>query len=78
MTTTVILAFVILQGGTAGSRSQDGSAYTRPHIFTPGMTDDVGTYECLATVIVVSNYVSSGTAQLSINSKSCSILHNNS
>ena len=78
MTTTVILAYIILQGGTAGSQSQDGSAYTRPHIFTPGVTDDVGTYICLATVIVVSNYVSSGTAQLSINSKPCSILHYNS
>ena len=52
---TIILAYIILQGGTAGSQSQDGCI--PDHIFTPGVTDDVGTYICLATVIVVSNYV---------------------
>ena len=76
MTPTVILTFTSPPGGTAGDQSQDGSAYTRPHIFTPVMTDDVGTYTCSAIVLVVSNYVSSGTAQLIINSKPCSILHN--
>ena len=77
VTPTVVLTFTSPPGGTAGDQSQDGSAYTRPCIFTPVMTDDVGTYTCSATVIVVSNvYTNSGATQLSINSKSCSKLHN--
>ena len=38
------------QGGTLGAQSQNGSAYILPHIFNPGMTDDVGTYTCRVTV----------------------------
>ena len=45
------LAFINPAGGTAGEMSQNRSAYIRPHFLNPGMTDDVGTYTCLATVI---------------------------
>ena len=75
VTPTVILTSIIPPGGTAGDQSQDGSAYTLPRIFTPGMTDDVGTYTCSATVFVVPNiYMNSGTALLRINSKPCTTI----
>ena len=70
VTPTVILTFANPPGGTPGDQSQDGSTYTRPRIFNPVITDDVGTYTCFATIIILSNgYTTSGTAQLSINSK---------
>ena len=53
VTPTVILTFLNPPGGTAEDQSQDGSAYTLPRIFNPGMTDDVGTYTCFATVISI-------------------------
>ena len=49
---TVLLSFVNTPGGAPGDQSQDRSAYIRPRIFNPGETSDVGTYTCLATVIL--------------------------
>ena len=50
-TPTVILSFTNTPGGAPGDQANDGSAYTRPRIFNPGRTDDVGTYSCAASVI---------------------------
>ena len=50
-TPTVTLSFTNPPGGVSGDQSQDGLSYIRPRFFNPGMTDDVGVYTCLATVI---------------------------
>ena len=47
---SVLLGFAFPPGGISGETSMDGDAYFRPHIFSPGMTDDVGTYQCRAVV----------------------------
>ena len=70
-TPTVTLSFTNPPGGVSGGQSRDGLAYIRPRIFTPGMTDDVGTYTCVATVIPSSGGffggVSSGILQIQSN-----------
>ena len=56
VTPTVILAFSNPPGGTPGNQSQNGSAYIQVQHFSPGMTDDIGTYNCSA-LIVLSDHV---------------------
>ena len=46
----VTLSFTVIQGGARGDQSRNGSVYTLPHIFNPGMTDDVGDYRCRASI----------------------------
>ena len=48
-----ILGFTVTQGGVSGDQSQDALAFIRPRIFNPGMTDDVGTYSCLASISIL-------------------------
>ena len=48
----VDISFVNSPGGIEGETSQNGSTYTEPRIFNPGVTDDVGTYGCRAVLDV--------------------------
>ena len=76
-TPTVVLSFLSPPGGVSGSQSRDGLAYIRPRLFSPGMTDNSGTYTCVATVIPSSGgffgCISSGILQ--IRSKCHNVVH---
>ena len=66
-TPAIILAFSNPQGGLSGSLYRDGLAYIRPRLFNPGTTGDIGTYTCVAVVIlgwIFSSSSSGGTLQI--------------
>ena len=51
----VSLSYDVTPGGLTGSTTREGLAYVRQQIFASGMLSDVGTYECLATVLKLPN-----------------------
>ena len=51
---SVTLAYTSAPGGMSGDILQTGPVRTRLRMFNPGMTDDVGMYTCVATVILSS------------------------
>ena len=66
-TPVVILEFSNAPGGLSGDQSQDGLAYIRPRFFDPGMTDDSGTYSCIA-IILSWKFISSSSGTLQMKS----------
>ena len=64
----VTLAYSSAPGGMSGATLLTGPVRTRLRMFNPGMTDDVGMYTCLATVILSSAFVGLGNGLLQIQS----------
>ena len=68
-TPTVLLLFSSLPGGgVTGNLFRDGLAYIRQHRFNPGMTNDAGTYACIAAVLSNFFFFSTSSETLQIKS----------